>query len=103
MTDAVEVTQADYDIAERANEAWGRAINGPHVAVLAAVMGRLAAQSPTEDGVERAARAISRFTFATTGVSNTDCGDWPDMAESDREIYRDAARAAISALRHFPT
>lgn len=33
-------SQADHDIAERANVAWGQAINGPHVAVLAAQMAR---------------------------------------------------------------
>lgn len=38
-----DVVQADYDVAEKANVAWGRAINGPHVAVLAAQMARLAA------------------------------------------------------------
>ena len=40
----VEVTQGDYDIADAANREWGAAINGPHVAVLAAAMAREAAE-----------------------------------------------------------
>lgn len=32
--------ESDYEVAERAMVAWGRAINGPHVAVLAAQMAR---------------------------------------------------------------
>lgn len=56
-------------------------------------------QSTDAGLIERVARAISRFTFATTNVSNTDCGEWEDMAESDREIYRDAARAALAEAK----
>lgn len=45
-------SQADYDVAERANDAWGRAINGPHVSVLAAEMAR---REGFREGLEYAA------------------------------------------------
>ncbi len=47
--------QADIDIAERANVAWGRAINGPHVAVLAAQMAR---HEGRREGLMDAARTL---------------------------------------------
>lgn len=40
MTGASVPSADDHAIAERANVEWGRAINGPHVAVLAAQMAR---------------------------------------------------------------
>jgi len=52
-----------------------------------------------DDGaVERVARAISTRTYATT-AGNTDCFEWEDMLETDRETYRTAATAAIAVMR----
>ena len=50
-----------------------------------------------EDVVERVARAISDYTFATIHGS-TDCNEWEDMTATDRFVYRNAARAAIAAM-----
>lgn len=40
------VLPVDYEVAERANRLWGQAINGPHVAVIAAALSRLSATPP---------------------------------------------------------
>lgn len=50
-----------------------------------------------EDVVERVARAISDYTFATIHGS-TDCNEWEDMTATDRFVYRNAAHAAIAAM-----
>jgi hypothetical protein len=43
---------ADYACAERANSMWGAAINGPHVAVLAAMLARVEAETAKSTAVE---------------------------------------------------
>jgi len=50
------------------------------------------------DLTERVARAISAHTYATT-VGHSDCLEWEDMRETDRNTYRRAASAAIAAAR----
>lgn len=44
--------------------------------------------------VESVARAISQRTYATT-VGHSDCLEWEDMRESDRNTYRRAALDCI--------
>lgn len=67
-TDQLIITQADYDIAARANVAWGQAINGPHVAVLAAAMARIES-SPDTGGqrLEEVAKQLAVFIDAHEG------------------------------------
>lgn len=50
------------------------------------------------DVVEAVAKAISKRTYATinTGPA-TDCNEWEDMSEMDRDTYRRAAADALSA------
>ena len=48
--------------------------------------------------VERVAEAISTKTYAVVRGTD-DCGEWSECREPIRAIYRDAARAALAALR----
>lgn len=56
-------------------------------------------QQPSEDMVERVARAISEHTWATGPDDNSDCFTYVDMPEHTRDVYRRAALAAIAAIQ----
>ena len=78
-----------------------KGVSGPHKQTpgeaIAAWNTRPTAALPSEDDVERVARAIAIHTYATTS-GTSDCNEWEDMRDSDRAIYRNAARAAIAAM-----
>lgn len=52
---------------------------------------------PTDDEREGLAMAVSTRTFAFFD-GDEDCGDWPEMSERARNIYREAADAALAYL-----
>lgn len=114
----MQIEQIDRDAAaeevyerEKGNLAWpyarstcDRILSGDwdhHPTVQRYARHRLAALSARpavgEDVVERVARAISDYTFATIHGS-TDCNEWEDMTATDRFVYRNAAHAAIAAM-----
>ena len=48
--------------------------------------------------VERVARSLSENLYAFGDENISDCGEWEDMSDGAREVYRIAARAALQAL-----
>ncbi len=52
--------------------------------------------------VERVAKAISTKCYALIDGSE-DCGDWEEMSDEARGIYREAALAALAALQSAST
>lgn len=89
MQDEPEVTQADYDVANRANVLWGRAINGPHVAVLSAAIAR-------QLGFEQGAKAmretlVKAFALVDTSpelnMSNYDHDQVDELNKAMIEIH----------------
>lgn len=103
MTDIKALDAADLEVLLRALISQNTAAGFTDAFALAKAaytLGTARAKLAPADGaaVERVARAISTYTYATT-EGHSDCLEWEDMRESDRNTYRRAASAALAAMR----
>lgn len=70
---------------------------------LGAINYEAARPARSDDEVVRVAKVISEHTFAIISPNDgSDCGEWEDMSETARNVYLNAARAAIAAMNPKP-